>query len=330
MNKPKKYPGIVCLIIISMLLLSGCGASSNYAQPAAGNPGGGNAAATADDDKFRLVEPDGTEFVSDIVPENIIVMSVSTAKIMDSLGITMAGITRTMRPLPGRLAELPTVGFPKEPDLEAITALNPDLVIVSADFKYRLAERMAQHNIPVFFLDNQSYKDTFNSIEMLGEAFGREEKAGQLLKELKDKEKAALSLMKDKPSQRVLILFGAGGSFLMARDTSYVGSMVKMLGGKNITDGVVLNDDMSDFIPMSIEQVVALNPQIILRISHGTIEETQRLYEEEFLKNPIWREVSAQQNNRVYDLPFELFFANPGLEVVDALKNLAEIMYEYE
>lgn len=328
MYKSKKYPGIVCLIIISMLLLSGCGASSNSAQPAAGNPAGGNAAAAADDHKFRLVEPDGTEFIRDTVPERIIVISVATAKIMDSLGIEMAGITRTMRPLPDKLAALPTVGFPMEPDLEAITALNPDLVIISSDFKNRLIEKMTQHNIPVFFLANQSYADSFSSIEMLGEAFGREEKAGRLLKEMKDQEKAALSLAKDKPSPRVLILFGAGGSFLMARDTSYVGSMVKMLGGKNITDGVALNDEMSDFIPMSIEQVVALNPQIILRISHGTVEETQRLYEEEFLKNPIWREVSAQQNNRVYDLPSELFFANPGLEVVDALKYLAEIMYE--
>jgi len=324
----KKYPIIAYIIIFSLLWLSGCGASPSAAPERKHKPRDASAALTEDNGKFRLVGPGGVEFSSEAVPERIIVTSVATAKIMDSLGIELIGIGRTMRPLSGKLAELPTVGYPMEPDLEAITALNPDLVIVSAEFKHRLEEKMTQHNIPVFFLDNQSYKDTFSSIEMLGKAFGKEEKAGQLLKEMKEREKAALRLAKDKPSPRVLILFGAGGSFLMARDTSYTGSMVKMLGGKNITDGISLSGEMSAYIPVSIEQVVAFNPEIILRISHGNVEETQRLFETEFLQNPIWQAVAAQQNNKIYDLPSSLFFANPGPEVVDALEYLAEIMYE--
>ena len=324
----KKYPITVYIIIFSMLLLSGCGASSSAVPDLNQIPENGSAALTEDDGKFRLIGSGGAEFIRETVPERIIVISVATAKIMDSLGIEMVGITRTMRPLPGKLAELPTVGFPMEPDLEAITALNPDLVIISSDFKHRLEEKMAQHEIPVFFLDNQSYEDTFNSIALFGSAFAKVDRAAQLLEGMREKEKTALRLAKDKPSPRVLILFGAGGSFLMARDTSYTGGMVKMLGGKNITDGIGLSGEMSAYIPMSIEQVVELNPEIILRISHGTAEETQRLYEEEFLKNPIWQAVAAQQNNKIYDLPSSLFFANPGLEVVDALEYLAQIIYE--
>ena len=326
----KKYLLAACIIIFSALLLGGCGVSPHAAPDVNYNLESSDKDIMAETGKFRLVESDGTVFVSESMPERIIVLSVATAKLMDRLGIEMVGITRTMQPLPGKLAELPTVGFPMEPDLEAITALNPDLVIVSSNFKPNLGEKMAQHKLPVFFLDNQSYAGTINSVEMLGRAFGKEEEASQLLKEMKAKEKAALSLAEGKPSPRVLILFGAGGSFLMARETSYAGSMVKMLGGENITEGIRLAEGASAYLPISMEQVAEFNPEIILRISHGTPEETQKLFEEEFLKNPLWQTFSAWQNNRVYDLPSALFFSNPGPEVVEALMFLAEIMYKQD
>ncbi|UNC93078.1 ABC transporter substrate-binding protein [Candidatus Contubernalis alkaliaceticus] len=311
-----KYVLVCCFIIIAMFLLGGC--QGTTLQPELG--------VNSDNTMFRLVESDGTEFVRDTIPERIIVISFPTAEIMDRLGIELVGVTKTTRELPDNLAGLPTVGFPMEPDIEVITALEPDLVIISSDFKDTHKDKMVQNNLPVYFLDNQSYEDTFNSIELLGKAFGKEETAGQLIKEMKEREKEIVNSVKGKPSPKVLILFGTGESFMMGTETSYPGGLVKMLGGQNVTQGVNIPLE-SGYIPLSIEQVVELNPDIILRVAHASPEHTQALYEYEFSRNPIWDSVAAHQNNRVYDLPQNLFFANAGLYVVDALEYLVEILY---
>jgi len=86
-------------------------------------------------------------------------------------------------------------------------------------------------------------------------------------------------------------------------------------------------ETMRGFVPFSVEQAVALNPEVILRISHGNPAETLRLLQAEFTNNPIWQNVNAVKNNRVYDLDSNLFDPNPGVSIIDALEDLAEILY---
>jgi len=316
-----KTKALIILLFIA-ILVTGC--TSKVTEVSSGT------SKEVEDGRFRLYEPDGTVFESDKIPERIIVVSVSTAEIMDALGIEMVGMTRTTRQISEKLKALPTVGFPMQPNIESITALNPDLVILSYDFKNQNKEKMEQHNIPAYFIDNQSYKGTMESIEMLGKAFGKQAEADKLLKEMKDREKAVLDMVKKNNQTKVLVLFGTSESFMMARDTSFAGDLVKLLGAKNIINDadIKLSEDTGNYIPLSIEKVVEMNPDIILRISHGTVEATQMLYEQEFTRNPIWKNITAQQNGAVYDLPQDLFFSNSGLRIVESLEYLAKLLYK--
>lgn len=277
--------------------------------------------------KFRLVESDGTVFERDGIPQRIIVLSVPTAIIMDRLGIELVGITQTSRVLPPRLANLPEAGIPRNPNVEVIRSLNPDLVIISRDFKQMNKAKMDQHRIPTYYIDNQLYEDTFKSIEILGGAFGKQAAANQLIREMRARETQVLNAVKGKPAPKVLILFGTAESFTMQKSNTYAGNLVQKLGGINIADQIRLAETSTGNIPLSIEQVVALNPDIILRISHGTPEETQKIFDKEFVTNPTWSVVSAQQNNRIHDLPTNLFFSNSGLQIIDSLEHLAKLMY---
>ncbi len=318
-----KTKAIIFLLLVT-ILMAGC--SSNVTDADNGN----NPDLIEEDGRFRLYEPDGTVYESDAIPERIVVVSVSTAEIMNALGIELVGMTRTTKPISEKLKALPTVGFPMQPNIESITALNPDLVILTYDFKALNKEQMEQHNLPAFFIDNQSYKGTMEGIEMLGKAFDKEAVAESLLKEMKEKEAAVLQKAKDKPQPKVLILFGTSESFMMARETSFAGEMVKLLGADNIIKDaeISITQDTGNYIPMSVEKVVELNPDVILRISHGSPEGTKMLYEQEFERNPVWQAIAAQQNGRVYDLPEDLFFSNSGLKIVESLEYLANLLYE--
>lgn len=308
------------LLVLAMMLVVGC--QGNNTKPASAEP-----TPAVEDSKIRFIESDGTELMFDKIPERIVVLSVATAEIMHKLGIPLVGMTSTSRELSEGLRNLPEVGIPMRPDMEKIAELTPDLVIMSSNFKAANKDNFDKFGIKTYFLDNQKYSDTQKSIELLAKAFGKEDKVDDILKPIKFREEAILNSIKDKEKPTVMVIFGTSEAFSMARDNSFAGEMVKILGANNVTDTLKVSDDLASMIPLSIEQVVELNPQVILRIAHGNPREVTKLYEKEFATNPIWKEIDAVKNNRVHDLSTELFFANPGLTAIDSLEELVKILF---
>ena len=77
---------------------------------------------------------------------------------------------------------------------------------------------------------------------------------------------------------------GLPGSFVVATNNSYVGNLAELAGGEN-----VVRDDAEEFLPINTEELVKLNPDMILRTSHTMSEEVMEEFDEEFKKNDIWK-----------------------------------------
>ena len=70
----------------------------------------------------------------------------------------------------------------------------------------------------------------------------------------------------------MLILMGLPGSYVVATESSYVGSLVKLAGGVNVYgDG-----DGQDFLNINPEDMVEKAPDIILRTSHALPEQVKK------------------------------------------------------
>jgi len=277
---------------------------------------------------FVLRDSDGAVHVFDKAPTRIIALSRSIITILHGLGITPTGIHDTRLPLPAGLENVARVGLPHTPDIERITALSPDLVIASTRVKAILGPVLARHRIRAVFRDTFKFEDTIETIEMFGRAFDKSNEANRIIADMRNRQNRVVASVRGKTPPRVMVLFGTAQAFMFATEDSYVGDLVRILNGINVVSQVNVPEQIPGFIPFSIEQAVALNPQVILRISHGNPVETLRLFHAEFRNNPIWRNVDAVRNNRVYDLDSNLFDPNPGLQVIDALEELAKILYE--
>lgn len=286
------------------------------------------AAAGAAQGKFVLTEADGTVVSLDKKPERLVVLSDNTVGILYELGVKPAGISTPTQTIPDGWTDLPQTGSARTPDFEKIIALQPDLVISNFAFKSIQKQSFEQNNIKVYFISNQQYEETLKSIQMLGDVFGNKTKADALIKGIRDREAEIRESVAGKEPPRVMIIFGTSQSFMFARENSYVGNLVEMLKGKNITSDMNIAPGMGSNIPFSIEEAVIQNPQVILRVAHGgNPEEVKKAYEKEFETNPLWKSIDAVKNGRVYDLDQHLFFANPGLESIDALEKLSQILY---
>ncbi|CDD59579.1 heme ABC transporter heme-binding protein isdE [Eggerthella sp. CAG:298] len=126
-----------------------------------------------------------------------------------------------------------------------------------------------------------------------------------------------------KESPKVLVLMGLPGSYIVATDNSYVGSLVKLAGGTNVYgDG-----DGQEFLNANTEDMKTKEPDVILRAAHALPDKVKAMFAEEFETNDIWKHFDAVQEGRVYDLDPSLFNMSANFSYVEALEALQPMLY---
>jgi iron complex transport system substrate-binding protein len=241
---------------------------------------------------------------------------------MDALEIDLVGIPASSKQLPERYQGVTKVGNPMSPDMELIKSLNPTEVLSVTTLEYDLAPAFASAGIDATFLDLTSLDSMMNEIKALGEKYNKQEQAEALITRYHQKIAEISRAIEGRPSPTVLILLGVPGSYLVATENSYIGSLVKIAGGVNI----VQNEDV-EYLASNTEYLQQANPDVILRAAHGMPEEVIKMFDREFKVNDIWKHFSAVQNGRVYDLEERLFGTTANLYAVEALDVLMEMLY---
>lgn len=126
-----------------------------------------------------------------------------------------------------------------------------------------------------------------------------------------------------KESPKVLVLMGLPGSYIVATDNSYVGSLVKLAGGTNVYgDG-----GGEEFLTANTEDMQAKDPDIILRAAHAMPDQVKEMFAEEFETNDVWKHFRAVQDGKVYDLDSSLFNMSANFKYSDALEELQPMLY---
>lgn len=316
----KKFNFIIGLILIMSLLLVGCG--SNKMEEASDE---NTEAVSGDSEEKETASEDVTE-VPEVEGKRIVAGTVAATELLDALEVDLVGVPTSSKALPERYKDLPRIGNPMKPDLEAVVSVEPDIYISDANVKETIEEMFKGQGIELIFLTNNSYEDVFKNIEMLGEALGKTEKANELIKEMRDREAEILTKVKDDKPE-VLIIFGTPESFMIATQYSYTGSLVEKLGGVNIASS--LAQSPAPYIPFSLETVAELNPDIILRLTHANPEESKKAFDAEFSKG-FWVNLDAVKSGNVYDLDPTYFGVTANMQVMKALEEMAKILYEKE
>lgn len=255
--------------------------------------------------------------------KRIIATSVAVAQITDLLDLDLVGVTDTTTfTLPKRYENVKRVGMPMGPDMEVIRSLKPTEVISPSSLKSYLEEQFKEAKIPYRFVNMSSVGAMYDSIDQIAKEYGRDEQAKKLRDEYEALIKEYEQKRKDKKKPRVLILMGLPGSFVVATNNSYVGNLAELAGGEN-----VVRDDAEEFLPINTEELVKLNPDMILRTSHTMSEEVMEEFDEEFKKNDIWKHFDAVKNNKVYNLDNKYFGMSATMGYKEGLKKLDELFY---
>ncbi|HEF1898452.1 heme ABC transporter substrate-binding protein IsdE [Bacillus cereus group sp. MYBK108-2] len=254
--------------------------------------------------------------------ERVVATTVAVTEIMDALEVDLVGVPTSSKTLPKRYKGLPEVGNPMSPDMEKVKSLKPSEVLSVTTLEYELKPVFDGVGMKANFLDLTSLKNMQSSISDLGKKYGREKQAEAVVTQLDKKVASIQKEVKGKKEPTVLILLGVPGSYLVATEHSYIGDLVKQLGGKNIVQG-----EQVEYLASNTEYLKKADPDIILRAAHGMPDEVVKMFDKEFKTNDIWKHFAAVKNNRVYDLEERLFGTTGNLAAIEALDELKKMMY---
>ena len=287
---------ILCLISILMVTFSVIGCSSSE------------------------VDSSKEQFTSKDEKQVVVATSVAITEILDRLGVEVSGVPQTSYELPESAKGATEVGSPMNPDMEIIKSLNPTDVICVDTLGSDFEKQFEENNINADFYNLSNVDGLKETIAALGEKFNKQDKANEILDEIKEVEDKVNS--NKKSDDKILVLFGAPGSVMVATDKSYIGNLVELAGGNNI-----FSNATSSFTQINLEEIIKLNPDKILVMTHAVPEAAKKSVEEELSKD-LWKNVNAVKNNDITYLENGYFGMSANLQIVEAVEKLGDILYE--
>ena len=257
-------------------------------------------------------------------PQRIITIAPSVTEILFAMGQggRIAGVTDFCE-FPPQVKNLPRVGAFINPNLERLTALQPDLVIVQGQ-QEKMSGFCTSRQIPLMHVDIYSLAALHQEIQNLGAVLGC---PGQARK-LSDTIGADLDSIKTRVShyrpKKVFICIGRAPDGLNAVYTagrkSFVSELIAVAGGENIFS------DVSMLYPeASKESILARGPEVIIEMRPNENLTPEKI---EAIKKDwsLLSDVPAVRTGNIHVLGDDLLLI-PGPRVGQAAKAVARILH---
>lgn len=157
------------------------------------------------------------------------------------------------------MAAKPKVGREKDPDVEKIRALAPDLVVANIEENRRdVVERLRAAGIPVWVTFPRTVPEGIRLIRELGGLTDARVAADALAAPLERRYEATRQATGTRPAVRVFCPIWRGPYMTVSRDT-YVHDMLAVCGGAN-----VFADRPDRYPTVTLDEVAAAAPEVIL------------------------------------------------------------------
>lgn len=283
---------------------------SLIALAACARPGTSGAIVLVDDagDSVRLARP--AERVVSLIP--------ATTELLFAIGAgpQVVGRTRFDDWPPAALA-VPSVGDGLDPDLEAVLAQRPDLVVLYRGAGTSTAvARLRSLGVPALLLRTDRLSDVPRVARLLGAATGHlggaDSVAARFAREL---DSASVDTSTDTTGHPSVLLLAWDDPPLTIGAGSFLDELVRRAGGRN-----VFHDLGAASGPVSLEAIVARDPDVVLTLGADTARLAAR---------PEWRTVRAVRLGR-FIVMHGSQFSQPSPRSPEAVAELRRAFAQWE
>lgn len=260
-------------------------------------------------------------------PLRVVSLYGSYAEAWQLAGGTLVGVTEDAVTERGmELGEnIQIIGTVKEPNLELVIALEPDLVLLSADIASHAAaaQTLTAAGIPCCISQVDSFADFAEMMDEFTLLTGRRDVYDSLIPPMQAQidEIIAKAAAQEHPTVLLLRAFSTGVK-VKGRD-NLAGIMLEDLGCVNIAER-----QPSLLEELTLEAIIAENPAyVLISVMGADTDAALQSVEQTLGRNPAWQALDAVREGRVYVLPKELFHYKPNARWGESYAYLAHILY---
>jgi iron complex transport system substrate-binding protein len=203
----------------------------------------------------------GTPFTLEALPERIISLSPSSTEGLFAIGAGPQVIA--VDEFSDYPAEAPTTalsGF--TPNIEAIVALDPDLVIVSYD-PGDFVDSLAATGVPVLVLtDAVVLEDVLEQLRILGAVTGNVDQAASVVADLETRLEAAFAAGPD-PARQITFFHELDATLYSVTSETFIGDVYRRFGLENIADAASPDGAGARYPQLSSEFLLAADPDLV-------------------------------------------------------------------
>jgi iron complex transport system substrate-binding protein len=252
-------------------------------------------------------------------PEKVVVFDFGILDTLDELGIEVTGVPQTA--IPSYLKKYANkkytnVGSLKEPDFEAIHAMQPDVIFISTR-QAELYDQFAEIAPTVYIgLDYENYMESFEeNMKLIGEIFGQEDKVASELKDIN----ASVEELNKKASaldKKGLIVLANEGKVSAYGPSSRFGLIHDVFGFGAADKKIEVSTHGQS---ITFEYMMEKNPDVLFVIDRATAVGGE-IGAKEIVENELVKKTTAYKTNKIIYLDADTWYlSGGGLKSVKAM-----------
>ncbi|MDB5731880.1 MAG: transporter substrate-binding protein [Variovorax sp.] len=246
-------------------------------------------------------------------PQRIVSLLPSLTESVCALGACerLVGVDRYSN-WPGSVRALPRVGGGLDPNVEAIVALRPDMVLLARSS--RVTQRLEALGLKVVALEPKNHADVRRVLDILGGLLGTGD--AQRVWQAIDASVAAAAQSLPPGVRRTRVYFEVNSAPYAAGEVSFIGETLTRLGVRNIVPA-----SLGPFPKLSPEYVVRADPDLIMVGERSGLGLEQR---------PGWAGIRAVREGRIcrFTEAESDVLVRPGPRMGEAARLMANCLLE--
>jgi len=319
------------LMLCIMLLLSACGNDTNKGKEAnspvvneqndaAGNEqqgaDEGSSEAVAQETEYPLTVTDvsGQEIVLQEQPDAIVTLVPSETEIAFAVGAgdIVVGVDEYSN-YPEEAASIAKVGD-MTTNIEAVAALNPDLVLANNGMNGEAIGKLRELGIIVYTSNPQTYDETVAHIEQVGVLLNKQAEAQAVAGNMKQVKADIEAKLNGVEKRSVYLEFSPGWT---VGSGEFLDDLVTIAGGINVAN------EQPSWYEINSEAIITKNPEVIIYPDFG---EEQSSILAGIMSRPGWDVVDAVKNDRMVMVNNDPL-VRVGPRLVEGLQDIAAAIH---
>jgi iron complex transport system substrate-binding protein len=283
-------------------------AAAAFLVAACGGDGGSEGSGGGTTSESRTIEHAMGETEISGTPERVVVLDTGELDSAMTLGVKPVGAVEAVEGMgyPSYLEgteEIENVGTIEQPNLERIASLNPDLILSSKLRHEQIYDQLSEI-APTVFTETTgvTWKENF---EVHAEALNRVEEGDIVEEEYQARAEEFQQAIGDAPPEVSVVRFTPGDTRIYQKE-SFIGTVLEDTGLPRPP-----SQDVEDFAMMNVsaEAIPDMGGDVIFTTVYGDEQETALT---EITSDPLWQQLEAVQQGRVYAVSDDLWMLGIG------------------